>query len=450
MIHAILYEDPKPLAGPALHPSPPSSSGSWPEALEKEPGGPGTLQAGEMLADLREYERALSGRSGGRAECRSPFFVGFVGPAVASSNGAYRGRIPGGQCGLVPRNRAEVRWRGKKHFLRSPALLEANDVWRNLVPPYRLAEQAEAILGDDPELAGLCSAVLPGDQRPDRARRSHASYTKEYEDPDCRVVLPRGHPPARGFGSPSAFSAGSWRRKDTRPSLRRLPPGTSGVRKTSSLVTMISELWTRGASQRAWFGWRHGNCPSGPLGDFFIGRYEVTNREYKAFVDAGGYSNRSTGINRLCSDGRELTWEEAHGRSWMSPGRAPAPHLAGWGLSPGQEDHPVSGVSWYEAAAYAEYARNEPPARPLTGTWPGGAFTPRDPVAPARGFRVFSPRIANFGGQGPVPVGSLPGFTAYGAYDMPGNVREWCWNETAQGSVVRGGSLGGQHLRVRV
>ncbi len=32
--------------------------------------------------------------------------------------------------------------------------------------------------------------------------------------------------------------------------------------------------------------------PIGTLGDFFIGRYEVTNREYKAFVDAGGYLNR--------------------------------------------------------------------------------------------------------------------------------------------------------------
>ncbi len=32
--------------------------------------------------------------------------------------------------------------------------------------------------------------------------------------------------------------------------------------------------------------------PSKTLSDFFIGRYEVTNREYKTFVDAGGYQNR--------------------------------------------------------------------------------------------------------------------------------------------------------------
>jgi dienelactone hydrolase len=52
---------------------------------------------------------------------------------------------------------------------------------------------------------------------------------------------------------------------------------------------------------------------------------------------------------------------------------------------------------------------------------------------------VLAP-FSNFGGTGPVAVGSRRGVTAYGAYDMGGNVREWCWNEAPLGRVVRGGA----------
>jgi hypothetical protein len=68
-----------------------------------------------------------------------------------------------------------------------------------------------------------------------------------------------------------------------------------------------------------------------------------------------------------------------------------------------------------------------------------GGFTPMILWPQLGGFGVFAP-FTNFGGQGPVPVGSLPSVTSFGAYDMPGNVREWCWNETNEGRAVRGGA----------
>lgn len=54
-------------------------------------------------------------------------------------------------------------------------------------------------------------------------------------------------------------------------------------------------------------------------------------------------------------------------------------------------------------------------------------------------YAILAP-FSNFGADGPVPVGSLPGITAYGVYDMAGNVRESCWNKTPSGRLIRGGA----------
>jgi dienelactone hydrolase len=176
----------------------------------------------------------------------------------------------------------------------------------------------------------------------------------------------------------------------------------------------------------------------GTLPDFFIDRYEVTNLEYKRFVDAGGYRNPVYWQRPFVKDGRELTWVEAMGE-FVDPSGQPGPStwMAGSYLE-GQHDHPVSGVSWYEAAAFAEYVGK---SLPTASHWnvASGHFTPMIRSPQLGGFGILAP-FANFGGQGPVKVGSLDGITAYGAYDMAGNVREWCWNEMPGGRAVRGGS----------
>jgi tRNA A-37 threonylcarbamoyl transferase component Bud32 len=45
--------------------------------------------------------------------------------------------------------------------------------------------------------------------------------------------------------------------------------------------------------------------------EYWIDRYEVTNRQFKKFVDAGGYQKREYWKHPFIKDGRQISWEEA-------------------------------------------------------------------------------------------------------------------------------------------
>jgi formylglycine-generating enzyme required for sulfatase activity len=89
------------------------------------------------------------------------------------------------------------------------------------------------------------------------------------------------------------------------------------------------------------------------LPEYWLDKYEITNREFKKFIDAGGYRDRKYWVQPFVKNGRTLTWEQAMAE-FRDPTGRPGPATWELGAYPeGQDEIPVSGVSWYEAAAYA-------------------------------------------------------------------------------------------------
>ena len=159
--------------------------------------------------------------------------------------------------------------------------------------------------------------------------------------------------------------------------------------------------------------------PPMPLADYFLDKFEVTNTKFQRFIDAGGYRDPKYWRQPLAD--RAKLFRDATGR--------PGPATWELGTFPkGQADFPVSGVSWFEAAAYCEY---EGKSLPTEHHWRRAA-----------GFGLYSTILAysNFSNKGPARVGANPGISPFGAYDMAGNVKEWVWNQAPGG---KRGILGG-------
>lgn len=164
------------------------------------------------------------------------------------------------------------------------------------------------------------------------------------------------------------------------------------------------------------------------LAAFWLDRYEVTNREFKEFVERGGYRERKFWTHPVIADKRQVPWEQAVAAFADRTGR-PGPST--WELSrypEGRDDYPVGGVSWYEAAAYCAYAGKQLPT-----------FHHWYKAARLQGFSSIL-ALSNLSGQAPAPVGAYGGIGEYGHYDMAGNVREWVLNPFGGLRYILGGA----------
>ena len=152
------------------------------------------------------------------------------------------------------------------------------------------------------------------------------------------------------------------------------------------------------------------------LPPFYIDRFEVTNRQYQKFVDSSGYQRRKYWDRKFMQGGRELRWDQAMPLFRDRTGRAGPSTWEGGHYPEEQADYPVSGISWYEASAYAAFVGK---SLPTLAQW----------------YRTAPPEIApyivqtsNITRSTLAPVGAFKGIGPYGTYDMAGNVREWTEN----------------------
>ena len=152
------------------------------------------------------------------------------------------------------------------------------------------------------------------------------------------------------------------------------------------------------------------------LPSYYIDKNEVTNLEYQRFVDSGGYSKPQFWPATFQQNGHSIPWADAMPQFRDATGRPGPSTWSGGHYAEGKGQFPVSGVSWFEAEAYARFAGK---SLPVLSQWYQAA--PPD-LAP------YSVSVSNISGTALAAVGTFNGVGPDGTNDMAGNVREWTHN----------------------
>jgi formylglycine-generating enzyme required for sulfatase activity/predicted Ser/Thr protein kinase/predicted esterase len=290
------------------------------------------------------------------------------------------------------------------------------------IAAYRLGERARAAAPDDPQLIAVWQSLttqVPVASDPEGAVVSIRSIEGKDE-----AWIALGHTPLVArvpFGQMRwRFELDGYESREVVPNPfpERLSLTRAGTGRSGLVHVPAGEVEVPGESASA------------SLPEFWIETTEVTNRQFKAFADAGGYQNRDYWRQPFVDGGKTLSWQDAMARFRDTTGR-PGPATWELGTFPdGAAELPVSGVSWYEAAAYAAFAQR---VLPSVYHWRRAAGI----------SGIFSDvlQVSNFGGRAPQPVGASGSLSPFGAADMAGNVKEWVWNESSGGRrFVLGGA----------
>ena len=150
---------------------------------------------------------------------------------------------------------------------------------------------------------------------------------------------------------------------------------------------------------------------------FYMDRYEVSNKEFKEFVDANGYYREEYWPTKLMHNGTEISFNDVK-TSFVDKSNFPSPKNWVQGTyENGKDLFPVSGISWYEASAYAKF-RNM--SLPSVAEW----FYAFDRNRPERALKNANINSYNYT-KSRIESNSV---NNNGIFDMAGNVREWVSN----------------------
>ena len=177
---------------------------------------------------------------------------------------------------------------------------------------------------------------------------------------------------------------------------------------------------------------------------FRISRYAVSNRQFRAFVEAAEYVTEAErfgwsfvfhllvpqrGVTVRGASGVAPWWSAIDGACWHAP--------EGPGSTVDDRlDHPVIHISWHDAMAFCAWSGTRLPTEAewefaARGGRDGATYVWGDDFAPdgrmmANTWQGEFPwqNLAVDGYEGTSPVGAFPA-NGYGLYDMAGNVWEW-------------------------
>jgi dienelactone hydrolase len=377
---------------------PPAVSAVVIKALQKDPAGRHQTSA-DLAADLQRILTSLDVPSAATGP-GSGYRYAVIGLTIAMA------AVIGG----VAYRRSE-----RRHWVREQATPEIARLasQEKSAAAFLTLQAAERYLPDDSDLARAAAAAT-------RVASIHSVppgatvEVKDYVFPD-EGWLHLGTTPLERVRIPSGYLRWKVSKAGVGESITAPPPFSSlnfdlqsAVNASSGMVPVPRGKW---GNYLAFLGWL------GPydVPPFFIDRFEVTNRQYQEFVDQGGYTKHEYWKQPFVRDGHELAWGVAMDL-FRDPTGRPGPSTWDGGHFPdGKGDYPVTGVSWYEAAAFAEFSGK---SLPVIAQW--------GETAPIELDKFILP-FSNLSGT-VAPAVTSQALGPYGTYDMVGNVREWYWN----------------------